>query len=169
MRYFKNAHKAAKELGFSHVLAIKALRGDIKFAKGWALSYIDRASEEGKAAGVDVSTKADNRSKNNKATRRKHKQEREMLKQSMLMEMMMEYYDAKASGKKPEMTPEQIRNKVNEDMKIVCQYTTRGKLVKEYKNIFTAQNETGLFGIYEAIHGLRHKPVGGYIWKFKFN
>lgn len=169
MRYFKNAHKAAKELGFSHVLAIKALRGDIKLAKGWTLSYIDRASEEGRASGVDVSTKADNRSKNNKETRRKHKQEREMLKQSMLLELMMEYYDAKASGKKPEMTPEQIRNKVNGDMKIVCQYTTRGKLVKEYKNIFTAQKVTGLFGIYEAIHGLRHKPVGGYIWKFKYN
>lgn len=151
------------------MLAIKALRGDIKLAKGWTLTYINRASEEGKAAGVDVSTKADHKSENNKAMRRKHKQERELVKQSMLLEMMMEYYDAKASGRKPEMTPEQIRNKVNEDMKIVCQYTTRGKLVKEYKNIFTAQNETGLFGIYDAIHGLRSKPVGGYIWKFKYN
>ena len=169
MRYFKNAHKAAKELGFSHVLAVKALRGDIKFAKGWTLTYIDRASEEGKASGVDVSTKADHRSEDNKATRRNHKLERELLKQNMLMEMMMEYYDAKASGKKPKMTPEQIRDKVNGDMKVVCQYTTKGKLVKEYKNIFTAQKETGLLGIYDAIHGLRHKPVGGYIWKFKYN
>lgn len=169
MRYFKNANKAAKELGFSHVLAIKVLRGELKLAKGWTLSYIDRESEEGKAAGVDVSTKADHKHENNKATRRKHKQERELLKQSMLMELMMDYYDAKASGKKPKMTMEQIRDKVNGDIKIVCQYTVRGKLVKEYKNIFTAQKETGLFGIYEAIHGLRHKPVGGYIWKFKYN
>lgn len=169
MRYFKNANKAAKELGFSHVLAIKVLRGELKFAKGWALSYIDRASEEGKASGVDVSTKAEHKSENKKATRRKHKQERELLKQSMLLELMMEYYDAKASGRKPEMTPEQIRDKVRGDVKIVCQYTTRGKLVKEYKNVFTAQNETGLFGIYDAIHGLRSKPVGGYIWKFKYN
>lgn len=169
MRYFKNANKASKELGFSHVLAVKVLRGELKFAKGWTLSYIDRASEEGKASGVDVSTKAEHKSEDNKAIRRQHKRERELLKQSMLLEMMMEYYDAKASGRKPEMTPEQIRDKVNGDMKIVCQYTTRGKLVKEYKNVFTAQKETGLFGIYEAIHGLRNKPVGGYIWKYKFN
>lgn len=169
MRYFKNANKAAKELGFSHVLAIKVLRGELKFAKGWALSYIDRASEEGRASGVDVSTKADHKHENNKAIRSKHKQERELLKQSMLLEMMMEYYEAKVSGKKPEMTMEQIRDKVNGDIKIVCQYTVRGKLVKEYKNVFTAQNETGLFGIYDAIHGLRSKPVGGYIWKFKYN
>ena len=87
----------------------------------------------------------------------------------MLMDLMMDYYEAKARGKKPEMTMEQIRDKVNGDIKIVCQYTTRGKLVKEYKNVFTAQKETGLFGIYEAIHGLRNKPVGGYIWKYKFN
>ena len=80
MRYFKNANKAAKELGFSHVLAIKALRGELKFAKGWALSYIDRASEEGKSAGVDVSTKTGRRSENNKTTRLKHKQERIVLK-----------------------------------------------------------------------------------------
>ena len=169
MRYFKNANKAAKELGFSHVLAIKVLRGELKFAKGWGLSYIDRASEEGKASGVDVSTKTSHKSENNKAKRLKHKQERELLKQSMMLERMMEYYDAKASGRKPEMTMEQIRDKVNGDIKIVCQYTTRGKLVKEYKNVFTAQKETGLFGIYEAIHGLRNKPVGGYIWKFKYN
>lgn len=169
MRYFKNANKAAEGLGFSHVLAVKVLRGELKLAKGWTLRYIDRASEEGKTSGVDVSTKAEHKSENKKATRRKHKQERELLKQSMLLELMMEYYDAKASGRKPEMTPEQIRDKVNGDMKIVCQYTVRGKLVKEYKNVFTAQNETGLFGIYDAIHGLRSKPVGGYIWKFKYN
>ena len=80
MRYFKNANKASKELGFSHVLAIKVLRGELKFAKGWALSYIDRASEEGKSAGVDVSTKTGRRSENNKTTRLKHKQERIVLK-----------------------------------------------------------------------------------------
>ena len=169
MRYFKNANKAAKELGFSHVLAVKVLRGELKFAKGWTLTYIDRASEEGKASGVDVSTKADHKSENNKVARLKHKQERIVLKQNMLMDLMMEYYEAKASGKKPEMTIEQIRDKVNGDIKIVCQYTTRGKLVKEYKNVLAAQKETGLSGIYDAIHGLRSKPVGGYIWKFKYN
>ena len=80
VRYFKNARKAALGLGFSHVLAVKVLRGDIKFAKGWTLSYIDRASEEGKASGVDVSTKTGRRSENNKTTRLKHKQERIVLK-----------------------------------------------------------------------------------------
>lgn len=47
---------AAKQLGFSHVLGIKVIRGEFKSAKGWKLEYIERASTEGMNANVDVRT-----------------------------------------------------------------------------------------------------------------
>ena len=56
VRYFKNANIASKELGFSHVLAIKVLRGEFKSAKGWKLEYIDRMSKEGLEANIDLRT-----------------------------------------------------------------------------------------------------------------
>ena len=56
MRYFKNANIAGKELGFSHVLAVKVLRGEFKSAKGWGLVYIDRMSKEGLEANIDLRT-----------------------------------------------------------------------------------------------------------------
>ena len=57
VRYFKNANIASKELGFSHVLAVKVLRGEFKSAKGWKLEYIDRMSKEGLEASIDLRTK----------------------------------------------------------------------------------------------------------------
>ena len=56
VRYFKNANRASKELGFSHVLAVKVLRGEFKSAKGWTLEYIDRISNEGLQANIDLRT-----------------------------------------------------------------------------------------------------------------
>ena len=56
VRYFKNANIASKELGFSHVLAVKVLRGEFKSAKGWKLEYIDRMSSEGLKANIDLRT-----------------------------------------------------------------------------------------------------------------
>lgn len=56
VRYFKNANIASKELGFSHVLAIKVLRGEFKSAKGWKLEYIDRMSNEGLKSNIDLRT-----------------------------------------------------------------------------------------------------------------
>ena len=56
VRYFKNANIASKELGCSHVLAIKVLRGEFKSAKGWKLEYIDRMSSEGLKANIDLPT-----------------------------------------------------------------------------------------------------------------
>ena len=56
IRYFKNANIASKELGFSHVLAIKVLRGEFKSAKGWKLEYIERMSNEGLEANIDLRT-----------------------------------------------------------------------------------------------------------------
>ena len=59
VRYFKSINQAAKELGFSHVLGIKVIRGDFKYAKGWTLEYIDRKSDEGIAAKVDLRKRSD--------------------------------------------------------------------------------------------------------------
>ena len=56
VRYFKNANIASKQLGFSHVLAVKVLRGEFKSAKGWKLEYIDRMSKEGLKANIDLRT-----------------------------------------------------------------------------------------------------------------
>ena len=57
VRYFKNANIASKELGFSHVLAVKVLRGEFKSAKGWKLQYIERMSNEGLKANIDLRTR----------------------------------------------------------------------------------------------------------------
>lgn len=59
--YAKNASQMARKIGCSHVLTIKALRGDCNTAKGWKLQYLLRSDEEFKTSGVDVSTKADKR------------------------------------------------------------------------------------------------------------
>ena len=59
VRYFKGIVQASKALGFSHVLGIKVIRGDFKYAKGWTLEYIDRKSTEGMNANVDVRKKSD--------------------------------------------------------------------------------------------------------------
>ena len=56
VRYFKNANIASKEIGCSHVLAIKVLRGEFKRAKGWKLEYIERMSNEGLEANIDLRT-----------------------------------------------------------------------------------------------------------------
>ena len=56
VRYFKNANIASKELGCSHVLAIKVLRGEFKSAKGWKLEYIERMSSEGLKTNIDLRT-----------------------------------------------------------------------------------------------------------------
>lgn len=74
VRYFKNANVAAKELGFSHVLAVKVLRGEFNSAKGWKLSYIDRLSEEGLNAKVDVRNKSEKRWEMRKTLMQKRKE-----------------------------------------------------------------------------------------------
>ena len=46
VKYTFKASHMAKELGCSHVLVIKALRGDIQTAKGWRVQYLPRTSSE---------------------------------------------------------------------------------------------------------------------------
>lgn len=61
VRYFKSICAASNALGFSHVLGIKVIRGDFKYAKGWTLEYIDRKSTEGMNANVDLRKKSEMR------------------------------------------------------------------------------------------------------------
>lgn len=74
VRYFKNANIASKELGFSHVLAVKVLRGEFKSAKGWKLEYIDRMSNEGLKANIDLRTKHERRFEMRKSLIEKRKE-----------------------------------------------------------------------------------------------
>ena len=60
------------------MLAVKVLRGEFNTAKGWRLEYIDRASEEGMNANVDVKTKRQKKSeimKRMRAERKAHVRE----------------------------------------------------------------------------------------------
>ena len=74
IRYFKNANIASKELGFSHVMAVKVLRGEFKSAKGWKLEYIDRMSNEGLKANIDLRTKHERKLEMRKALIEKRKE-----------------------------------------------------------------------------------------------
>ena len=74
VRYFKNANIASKELGFSHVLAVKVLRGEFKNAKGWKLEYIDRMSKEGLEANIDIRTRQERRMEMRKSLMEKRKE-----------------------------------------------------------------------------------------------
>ena len=74
VRYFKNANIASKELGCSHVLAIKVLRGEFRSAKGWKLEYINRMSSEGLKANVDLRTGHERKLEMRKALIQKRKE-----------------------------------------------------------------------------------------------
>lgn len=74
VRYFKNANIASKELGFSHVMAVKVLRGEFKSAKGWKLEYIDRMSNEGLKANIDLRTRHERKFEMRKALIEKRKE-----------------------------------------------------------------------------------------------
>lgn len=74
VRYFKNANRASKELGFSHVLAVKVLRGEFKSAKGWKLEYIDRMSNEGLKVSIDLRTKTERKLEMRKSLIQKRKE-----------------------------------------------------------------------------------------------
>lgn len=101
------------------------MRGEFNTAKGWRLEYIDRASEEGKNANVDVKTKGQKKSeimKRMRAERKAHVRE---------------------IGLEPKMA------------KCVMQINLTGDIVGIYPNVYTAEKEKGLSGILECIFGLR--------------
>ena len=138
MRYFKSINQAAKELGFSHVLGIKVIRGDFKYAKGWTLEYIDRKSQEGMNANVDVRKKSD-----------LLRERRAQLKAQR-----------KAHVKEMDLPPKLARC-------IIALNPATNDIVGMYPNVYKAQQATGLNKIMDAVLGLR-EMVGGYKWAWIF-
>lgn len=164
--YFKNGNKTAKGIGCSHVLVIKALRGDINTARGWKLSYIDRGSEEGRHSNVDLTLKSTIRRIEKIDKRKEHKVSRNILKQHLLLDRIMDYYSAKARGETPEFNITEIREQVNADMRAIVQYDKNNNLVAVWKNAYEAMKTLGINGIYDAIHNLKDE-AGGFIWRYK--
>lgn len=138
VRYFKGINQAAKELGFSHVLGIKVIRGDFKYAKGWTLEYIDRKSTEGINANVDVRKKSDllrERRAQLKAQRKAHVKEMDL--------------------------PPKLAHCV------IALNPATNEIVGTYPNVYKAQQATGLNKIMDAVLGLR-EMAGGYRWTWMF-
>lgn len=172
-RYFKNQHQLEKEKIMSHVMAMLILNGKFKSAKGWVLTYLPIESDEAKKAiesglvKVRSTLREEKRAKR-KATRKQCKLDRATLKQHIITDMLMDYWSAKARGESPEMTMDEIYKKANADIRVVCQYTKKGKLMKEWKNVYEAQSNLDITGIYDAVQGI--KPMaGGFIWRYKYN
>ena len=138
MRYFKGINQAAKELGFSHVLGIKVIRGDFKYAKGWTLEYIDRKSTEGMNANVDVRKKSD-------LLRERRKQ----LKKQR-----------KAHVKEMNLPPKMAHC-------VIALNPATDAIALMYPNVYKAQQDTGLNGIMDAVLGLR-EYAGCYKWTWLF-
>lgn len=149
-------------------MVIKALRGDINLARGWKLSYIDRGSEEGKNSNVDLTLKSTIRRIEKIDKRKEHKVSRNILKQHLLLDRMMDYYSAKASGETPEFNITEIREQVNADMREVHQFDKNNNLVAIWKNAYEAVKTLGINGIYDAIHKLKGE-AGGFIWRYKID
>lgn len=150
------------------MLVIKALRGDINLAKGWKLSYIDRASEEGKNSDVDLTLKSTVTRIAKIDKRKAHKANRNILKQHLLLDRMMDYYSAKARGETPEFNITEIREQVNADMREVHQYDKNNNLVAVWKNAYEAIKTLGISNIYDSLHKIKEE-VGGFIWRYKID
>ena len=46
VKYFKNARRAAHEIGCSHVMTIKVLKGEYKQTMGWRLQWVSKDAPE---------------------------------------------------------------------------------------------------------------------------
>lgn len=151
--YAKNASQMSRKIGCSHVLTIKALRGDCNTAKGWKLQYLLRSDEEFKTSGVDVSTKVDRM----RAYRKMIKMKREEALQDMELELAIKYHTDLAS----------LREEFAKNRHIIVQYTLAGELVREWKSASAAIKKLSIKGIYTALHK-ENGVAGGYIWKYKY-
>lgn len=130
---------AAKQLGFSHVLGIKVIRGEFKSAKGWKLEYIERASTEGMNANVDVRT--------NKEVRRDLKKELKEQRKARVKEMNLP----------PRMAHCVMGlNPITKEISVL------------YPNAYKAEQDLGIKGVYNAALGLNNRLVGGLIWDWLF-
>lgn len=120
------------------MLGIKVIRGDFKYAKGWTLEYIDRKSQEGMNANVDVRKKSD-----------LLRERRAQLKAQR-----------KAHVKEMDLPPKLARC-------IIALNPATNDIVGMYPNVYKAQQATGLNKIMDAVLGLR-EMVGGYKWAWIF-
>lgn len=138
VRYFKGIVQASKALGFSHVLGIKVIRGDFKYAKGWTLEYIDRKSTEGMNANVDVRKKSDIL-----------RERRKILKAQR-----------KAHVKEMHLPPKMAHC-------VIALNPATDEIALMYPNIYKAQQDTGFSKIMDAVLGLRER-AGCYKWAWLF-
>ena len=138
VRYFKSINQAAKELGFSHVLGIKVIRGDFKYAKGWTLEYIDRKSSEGIAAKVDLRKKSD--------ILKQHRMELKKQRKAHVKEM----------GLPPRMAH-----------CVMALNPLTDEIVGMWPNAYKAELDTGIKGIRDAVLGLKER-AGLYRWCYVF-
>lgn len=152
VRYFKNARRAAHEIGCSHVMAIKVLRGEFKQTMGWRLQWVSRDAPECSDVKFPTNTRL-----RYDMMRRVLDERKENVKQ-VIGKMTAEI-------KKARMNPKLVDAMKSEFRKVV-QYTIDGSFVQEFDNIHQAQQLTGLWNINLAIAGAI-PDAGGYVWKFK--
>ena len=158
VRYFLNARAASNELCFSHVLAIKVLRGEFSKAKGWTLTYIPRDSDEARASGLDLRPVKIRRREERQCKRTMKRLERRLLKFKKMHELNIERRKVGSISKR--------RSNLKKELHIVLQCDAEGNVIREWKNAYTATRELHLNRIYDALNGILDS-TGGFIWKYK--
>lgn len=152
VKYFKNARRAAHEIGCSHVMTIKVLKGEYKQTMGWRLQWVSKDAPE--CSDVKFPTNTHLRYA---MMQRVFAERKENVKQ-ILRKMTAEI-------KKARMNPKLVDAMKSEFRKVV-QYTIDGSFVQEFDNMYQAQQLTGLWNIRLALAGAI-PDAGGYVWKFK--
>lgn len=121
------------------MLGIKVIRGEFKTAKGWNLQYIDRKSQEGIKANIDVRSK--------KEMRRDLKKELKAKRKARIHEMNLP----------PRMAHCVMGlNPITKEISVL------------YPNAYKAEQDLGIKGVYNAALGLDNRLLGGLIWDWLF-
>lgn len=152
VKYFKNATKAAQNIGCSHVMSIKVLRGEFKQTMGWKLEWVDRNAPECQQIAFPTQTYM------NKVKASRAFAERKENVKLLLKKMAAEIRNARLNSK--------LLSAMKSELRKVVQYTMDGSFVQEFDNAYQAQQLTGLWNIRLALAGMI-PDAGGYIWKYK--
>ena len=170
--YFKNANQCSISIGCSNVNVIKALRGDIKTAKGWKLEYVDRSLEECRELNEQLSRKLC-KTKIKTINLKKAAKDRKAVIHEHIRKLEVDYenerhHRALNNLPKPEnyVPLEDAIKNLKHEARIVLQIDENGQIIKEWKNLFTAETETRICGIKECLYGFS-PSCGGFVWKFK--
>jgi len=170
--YFKNANQCSKYIGCANVNVIKTLRGDIKTIKGWKLEYVDRSLEECRELNEQLSRKLC-RSKIKTINLKKAVKDRKAAIHEHIRKMKVDYenerhYRVLNNLPKPEnyVPLEDAIKNLKHEARIVLQIDENGQIIKEWKNLLTAETETGICGIKGCLYGFS-PSCGGFVWKFK--